>query len=85
MGPEAAARVVHRRELAAAAEPAALRAELTQAYREQHANPFRAAESLQVDDVIRPAWTRRLLIEWLDTVRSKRVLRPQKKHGNIPM
>lgn len=85
MGPEAAARVIHRRELQAASDPAALMAELTQAYRESHANPFRAAESLQVDDVIRPAWTRRMLIEWLQVIRSKRVLRPQKKHGNIPM
>ncbi len=58
MGPEAASRVVHRRDLAAAG-PAAPMAELTAAYREHHANPFRAAESLQVDDVIPPASTRR--------------------------
>jgi len=84
MGPEAAARVVHKGSSKDSGGGPPFES-LIQAYREEHANPFRAAESLQVDDVIRPAWTRRLLIEWLDTVRSKRVLRPQKKHGNIPM
>ncbi len=81
MGPEAAARVLLK---SGANDPAALE-EAVAEYRRTHANPFRAAESLQVDDVIRPAWTRRLLAQWLSATTDKRVLRPQKKHGNIPL
>lgn len=85
MGPEGAARVLYKRELDKAKDPRALLAEKVAEYRKLHANPYRAAESLHVDDVIRPSWTRRLLIERLVTLRAKRDLRPQKKHGNIPM
>ncbi len=85
MGPEGAVRVLHRKELAGSADPAAFVASKAAEYRKKHANPYRAAEALHVDDVIRPSWTRRLLIERLATLRAKRDLRPQKKHGNIPM
>ena len=88
MGPEGAARILHRRELEAAKtakEKSHLLAEKVAEYRRLHANPFRAAAALYVDDVIRPSWTRRLLIERLVTLRAKRDQRPQKKHGNIPM
>ncbi len=85
MGPEGAARVLYRREIEAAADPAAALEERIAEYRKLHANPFRAAEAFHVDDVIRPSWTRRLLIERLGVLRSKRDLRPQKKHGNMPL
>ena len=88
MGPEGAARILHRRELEAAKtvkDKNTLLADKAAEYRRLHANPFRAAAALYVDDVIRPSWTRRLLIERLVTLRGKRDLRPQKKHGNIPM
>jgi propionyl-CoA carboxylase beta chain len=85
MGPEGAARILHRRELEAATDRDALLSEKAAEYRRLHANPYRAAAALYVDDVIRPSWTRRLLIERLVTLRAKRDQRPQKKHGNIPM
>jgi acetyl-CoA carboxylase carboxyltransferase component len=85
MGPEGAARVLFKREIEAAADPHAFLQERVEEYRTQHANPFRAAEAFHIDDVIRPSWTRRLLIERLGVLRSKRELRPQKKHGNMPL
>lgn len=85
MGPEAAARVVYRKELKEATDPAAALQERVAEYRAQHANPYRAAEAFHLDDVIRPSWTRRLVIERLGILRGKRDLRPQKKHGNIPL
>ncbi len=85
MGPDGAARIIHRKDLEQAADPVAALRERVAEYRQQHANPYRAAEGLHVDDVIRPSWTRRLLIENLGVLRAKRDLRPQKKHGNIPM
>jgi acetyl-CoA carboxylase carboxyltransferase component len=83
MGPEGAARVLYRKEIKVATNPAALYHEKVVEYREQHANPFRAAEELHIDDIIRPSWTRRMLIERLGLLRTKRDLRPQKKHGNM--
>jgi acetyl-CoA carboxylase carboxyltransferase component len=85
MGPDGAARVLYRKELAAAADKAAALQEKIEEYRRLHANPFRAAEAFHVDDVIRPGWTRRLLIERLGVLRAKRETRPQKKHGNMPL
>jgi propionyl-CoA carboxylase beta chain len=85
MGPEGAVRVLNRREIAAAEDPAAFLRERIAEYRATHSNPFRAAEAFHLDDVIRPSWTRRLVIERLGLLRGKRELRPQKKHGNMPL
>jgi propionyl-CoA carboxylase beta chain len=85
MGPEGAVQILNKRELAAAEHPADLMRQRAAQYREQHANPFRAAENFHLDDVIRPSWTRRLIIERLGVLRGKRELRPQKKHGNMPL
>jgi methylmalonyl-CoA carboxyltransferase large subunit len=37
-----------------------------------------------VDDIIEPSETRRYLAMALDTLRSKRDVRPEKKHGLMP-
>src|SRR6187402_1111649 len=52
MGPAGAVNIMHRQAIAEAADPEAKRAELTAAYKEQFANPFRAAELGFVDEVI---------------------------------
>ena len=59
MGPEGAVNVLYRRELEAAADPAALRAEKIAEFREKFANPFVAASRGFVDEVIQPRTTRR--------------------------
>ena len=40
-------------------------------YRRTHANPYRAAEAVHIDDIIRHSWTRRLVIERLATRRQR--------------
>ncbi|MCP3992017.1 MAG: acyl-CoA carboxylase subunit beta [Actinomycetia bacterium] len=85
MGPEGATDIVHRREIQAAADPEARRAELIEEYKEQFANPWIAAERGYVDDVIDPADTRRKIIAGLDMLRSKREELPKRKHGNVPL
>jgi propionyl-CoA carboxylase beta chain len=85
MGPDGAVNIVFRKELEAAADPDARRAELVEEYREQFANPFTAAERGYVDDVIAPSRTRPALITALDACRHKRVDAPHRKHGNIPL
>jgi propionyl-CoA carboxylase beta chain len=72
MGPEGAVNIVFRGELAEADDPAARREELIDSYKAQFANPFTAAERGYVDDVIRPSRTRPVLIEALETARTKR-------------
>jgi acetyl-CoA carboxylase carboxyltransferase component len=85
MGPDAAADVVFRRELADASNPAELRRSLSQRYTEELTHPYYAAECGYVDDVIDPADTRRALVEGLDMLRTKRTERPWRKHGNPPL
>ncbi len=84
MGAEGAAPIIFRRELEKAAEPQKLLREKIRQYREEFANPYRAAENLHIDDVIDPAETRGRLIEALAAARHKQESRPCKKHGVMP-
>jgi propionyl-CoA carboxylase beta chain len=85
MGPEGAVNIVFRHELEAADDPEARRAELIADYKERFANPYTAAERGYVDDVIVPRRTRPVLFSALETALTKRVPRPQRRHGNIPL
>jgi acetyl-CoA carboxylase carboxyltransferase component len=85
MGSEGAVNIVFKRELAAAADPDARRAELIAEYRQKFANPYVAAERGYIDDVIEPRRTRPVLIDALRTAGTKREPRPPRKHGNIPL
>ncbi|MGC4000061.1 MAG: acyl-CoA carboxylase subunit beta [Anaeromyxobacter sp.] len=85
MGPEGAVNIIFRKELAAAADPAAERARLIAEYREKFANPYKAAELGYIDEVIKPEETRPKVIRHLEMLRTKRQELPPKKHGNIPL
>jgi acetyl-CoA carboxylase carboxyltransferase component len=85
MGPQGAVEILHRRELAEADDPTAVRAELVAGYVEHYANPWIAAERGYVDDVIEPAVTRPMLIKGLAMLRSKRQETRTRKHGNVPL
>lgn len=85
MGAEGAAAVVFRKEIADAEDKNTRRAELINEYRETFSTPYVAASRRMVDDIIEPAETRRYLALALDTLHTKRDIRPQKKHGLIPL
>jgi len=85
MGPEGAVNVLYRRELAEAADPAAMRATLVAEFRAKLANPFIAASRGFVDEIIQPRATRTKLIAALASCDNKRDKNPPKKHGNIPL
>jgi len=85
MGPEGAVNVVFRRELAQAEDPQAARERLVHEYRERFANPYVAAARGYLDGVIRPSQTRPYLARALRMLQDKRVQRPPRKHGNIPL
>jgi propionyl-CoA carboxylase beta chain len=85
MGAGPAVDIIQRREIEAADDPAAKRAELVEEYEERFLNPWIAAERGYIDDVIEPAQTRPMLIRHLEMLRTKRESLPQRKHGNIPL
>ncbi len=85
MGPEGAVNILHRKELAAAADPNALRTHLIADYRQRFANPYVAAARGYLDAVIPPRETRPRLIAALRILGGKRASLPMKKHGNIPL
>jgi propionyl-CoA carboxylase beta chain len=85
MGAQGAVNILYRRELAAADDPDAVRAQRISEYEDTLANPYIAAERGYVDAVIRPAETRLAVTRALRTLRTKRQTLPPKKHGNIPL
>jgi acetyl-CoA carboxylase carboxyltransferase component len=84
MGPEGAAAIIFRKELAEADNPEELLQQKIMEYRTMFANPYRGAEHLHVDDIIEPAETRPRLIKALEQTLDKVARRPDKKHGIIP-
>ncbi len=85
MGAQGAVNILYRRELAAAKDPDARRAERVTEYEDTLANPYIAAERGYLDAVIRPAETRPVIIKALRILRTKRQTLPPKRHGNIPL
>ncbi|OYO08896.1 methylmalonyl-CoA carboxyltransferase [Enemella evansiae] len=85
MGAQGAVNILHRKRLAEAEDPDALRAELITAYDDELANPYVAAERGYIDQVIHPHETRSEIVRVLRMLRTKRETLPPKKHGNIPL
>jgi len=85
MGAEGAVAIIFKDRIAAAADPAAEKASLVQAYEGEFASPYAAAARGYVDAVIRPSETRARLIGALELLADKRDVNPRKKHGNIPL
>ena len=85
MGPQGAVKIIFRDEIAKASDPAGRTEALVDEYVERFANPYVAAERGYLDDVIDPAATRPALINALTMLRTKRVSRPARRHGNIPL
>ena len=79
MGPAGAANIIFKRD-----EPEE-KAKNTQAYVDEFATPYKAAERGYADMVIEPCETRPLIITALNACASKRESMPAKKHGNIPL
>lgn len=85
MGAEGAVGVLYKNEIKAAADPKEKRKELIKEYKEEFSTPYAAASKGLVDSVIEPKQTRGYLSVALESLRNKRDLRPQKKHGLIPL
>jgi len=84
MGPEGGTSIIFRREIASASDPEAERARKIEEFR-QLINPYIAAGGALIDDVIDPRETRPVLIRALEMAATKKVDRPWKKHGIMPV
>ena len=85
MGPEGAANIIFKKEIAASENPNETRQQKINEYRDKFASPYQAATRGYLDDVIAPHETRPRLISALEMLISKRETRPSRKHGNIPL
>ena len=84
MGPEGAANIVFRKEIAEAENPEKVRQQKIQEYKEKFANPYVAAAQGYIDEVIEPRDTRGRILHGLKVSENKNVLLPNKKHGIPP-
>ncbi|MGE4586512.1 MAG: acyl-CoA carboxylase subunit beta [Mangrovibacterium sp.] len=84
MGPEGAANIVFRKEIAEAGDPEAMRQQKIQEYKDKFANPYVAASQGYIDEVIEPEETRKQLLHALQVSANKSVHGPAKKHGIPP-
>ncbi|WP_222194139.1 acyl-CoA carboxylase subunit beta [Modestobacter italicus] len=85
IGAQGAVGILYRKELAAAEDPDALRAQRVTEYEDTLANPYIAADRGYVDAVIPPSHTRIHIVRALRLLANKRQTLPAKKHGNIPL
>ena len=84
MGAEGAVEIVFRKQVDEAADPAAKKAELVAAYRGL-IDVYVAARNAMIDDVIDPRETRPVVIRALEMAAGKRVERPWRRHGVVPV
>lgn len=88
MGPKGAIEVLKNKEIKKIEDPAQKQAFITQAedeYKNAFANPFIAARYGYIDDVIEPRNTRFRIIRALQSLATKKVINPPKKHSNLPL
>jgi acetyl-CoA carboxylase carboxyltransferase component len=84
MGPEGAVNIIFRKQIEAAEDPDATRAEMIEGIRNT-IDPYIAAGNALIDDIIDPRETRPTVIRALEMAATKRVERPWKKHGIMPV
>jgi len=84
MGAEGAVNIIGRSAIEASEDPEKTREEMLNAVREQ-IDPYIAAKNALIDDIIDPRETRPTIIRGLRMAAGKRVERPWKKHGVMPV
>jgi acetyl-CoA carboxylase carboxyltransferase component len=85
MGGGGAVNVLYKKEIEQSKAPEETRREKLAEYAERFSGPFEALEKQFANAVVRPAETRRRLIQALEILRDKKEERPRKKHGVMPV
>jgi methylmalonyl-CoA decarboxylase subunit alpha len=84
MGPEGAVNIIFRKQIETSDDPDATRAQMIDGIRKS-IDPYIAAGNAMIDDIIDPRETRPTVIRALEMAETKRVARPYKKHGVLPV
>jgi acetyl-CoA carboxylase carboxyltransferase component len=84
MGPEGAANIIFRKEIAESKDPEATRKQKIEEYKQKFANPYVAAGKGYIDAVIAPNETRKFLVHSIEVSKNKCEPRPDRKHGIPP-
>ena len=84
MGAEGAVNIIFRKQIEAAEDPEATRKEMVDNFK-AIIDPYIAAGNDMVDDIIDPRETRPRIVRGLEMAATKRVQRPWKKHGVMPV
>ncbi|NCB00751.1 MAG: acyl-CoA carboxylase subunit beta [Spirochaetia bacterium] len=85
MGAEGAAEIIYRKEINSSSDPAKTRQEKIEEFQRESMNPFVAAATGLVDDVIATKDLRNELIYSFEYLSDKQEIRPKRKHGNMPL
>ena len=85
MGADGAVEIIFRKEMKAADDPEEVRSRRVAEYNDLFMSPARAAQRGFVDAVIEPSATRRELLRHLSLIASKKIPRPPRRNGNVPM
>lgn len=85
MGAEGAVNILFRDEIASSGDPEAARKKYAEDYQRRFSSPYQAASAGFIDDVIEPSETRPRLIAALDALQDKTLMRPSRRHGNMPV
>jgi acetyl-CoA carboxylase carboxyltransferase component len=84
LGAEGAVNILYKKQIEAADDPRAEHKKLATEYRQKFNNPYYAASSGYIDDIIEPRETRLKIIASLGALRDKYDTTPPRKHGNSP-
>lgn len=84
MGAEGAVNIIGRSSIEASDDPEKTREEMLEAVR-KNIDPYIAAKNALIDDIIDPRETRPTIVRGLRMARDKRVERPWRKHGVMPV
>lgn len=88
MGADGAVEVLYSKEIKAEEDPqkkAEIAAEKKKEYNDLFCNPYKAASYGYIDDVIEPRNTRFRVIRALESLSTKKLTNPAKKHDNLPL
>ncbi len=85
LGAEGAVNILFKKQIETAPNPAAERKRLAEEYRQKFNNPYYAASTGYIDEIIEPKETRPKIIAALSALRDKYAPAPPRKHGNIPV
>ena len=85
MGPAGAIKIVNKHELANAKNKVEMEKILSDKYKNEVANPYKAEEIGLIDEVITPSTTRDILINSFEVLSNKQYSKPARKHGSIPL